>query len=366
MNRNERMVPVSSLKLHPRADLVPDMRESEWSEFYTDIAFKGITTPLEMLADGTILDGRHRFKAAQELGLESVAVVDAPLMGDDPEMYMLKTAVLRRHLTDDQRAVMAARWVQENKVQGQRTSEPRRSEVSTHPTRDEAIGLFNVPQRRVSEATTLMNRQPELAEQVRQGAVSMRDARQETNRERRQEKRERITESLSTPVALNEKYAVIYADPPWEYDWNKSESRDLDNQYPQMSLEDIKALDVPSGDDAVLFLWATSPKLEEALQVMNAWGFEYRTNMVWVKDRVGMGYYARQQHELLLIGKRGELPVPEPEVRPPSVFTHPRLQHSEKPEPFYSLLESMYPDLPKIELFARNKRDGWDRWGNQA
>ena len=113
---------------------------------------------------------------------------------------------------------------------------------------------------------------------------------------------------------------VIYADPPWRYDASQSPSRRIDNHYPTMALEEIKALaeqgEVPAADDAVLFLWATPPLLPEALEVMAAWGFTYRTCMVWVKDRIGMGYYARQRHELLLIGKRGSLPVPEPSDRP--------------------------------------------------
>ena len=133
-----------------------------------------------------------------------------------------------------------------------------------------------------------------------------------------------------------------------------------------MSLAEIKRLDVPACDDAVLFLWATSPKLEEALEVLKAWGFQYRTCMVWVKDKIGMGYYARQRHELLLIGKRGNLPVPDPEDRPDSVVMAPRAGHSEKPEVFYEVIERMYPTCERVELFARHPRDGWAAWGNQA
>ena len=109
-----------------------------------------------------------------------------------------------------------------------------------------------------------------------------------------------------------------------------------------MTLDEIKALTIPSADDAVIFLWVTSPKLAEGLEVMDAWGFSYRTSMVWVKDRIGMGYYARQQHEFLLIGRRGSLPVPDPEDRPASVVTAARGEHSAKPDEFYDLIERMY------------------------
>jgi N6-adenosine-specific RNA methylase IME4 len=133
-----------------------------------------------------------------------------------------------------------------------------------------------------------------------------------------------------------------------------------------MTLDDIKALAIPASDDAVLFLWATSPMLANAVEVMKAWGFDYRTCVVWVKDRIGMGYYVRQQHELLLIGHRGRLPVPDPEDRPSSVINAARGAHSVKPEEGYEIVERMYPLLERVELFARRPRDGWAAWGNEV
>ena len=176
----------------------------------------------------------------------------------------------------------------------------------------------------------------------------------------------RASQQLPTPPLPAGQFHVLYADPPWRYDFAASpDRRQIENHYPTMTLAEIKALDIPASDDAVLFLWATSPKLAEALEVIEAWGFEYRTCMVWVKDKIGMGYYARQRHELLLVAKRGNLPVPEPGLRPDSVIEAPRLDHSAKPPVVYDMLESMYPEATKAELFARNQRDGWTGWGNE-
>ena len=133
-----------------------------------------------------------------------------------------------------------------------------------------------------------------------------------------------------------------------------------------MTAEEIAGLEPPAAPDSVLFLWATNPKLADALAVMQAWGFEYRTNMAWVKDRIGMGYYVRGQHELLLIGKRGGLPVPDTANRPASVVNAPVGGHSAKPTVFYDLIERMYGGLPMAELFARVERPGWHRWGHGA
>jgi N6-adenosine-specific RNA methylase IME4 len=163
-------------------------------------------------------------------------------------------------------------------------------------------------------------------------------------------------------------YRLLYVDPPWRYEHVETENRAIENQYPTMGLDEIAALDVPAADDAVLFLWATSPKLDEAMRVIEAWRFVYRTCAVWDKELIGMGYYFRQQHELLLVAARGSLPVPEPSARPSSVIRSRRGQHSVKPVEVYEILEAMYPDftaLDRVELFARSLRDGWAAWGNE-
>lgn len=161
---------------------------------------------------------------------------------------------------------------------------------------------------------------------------------------------------------------MIYADPPWRYSFSKSSSRKIENQYPTMPLKDICALPVAdiAAENCVLFLWGTSPKLPEAMEVLTSWGFNYTTCGVWRKDKIGMGYYFRQQHELLLIGTRGSHNTPPPPSRPSSVLEGPRTRHSAKPESAYEAIERMYPERTKIELFARIARPGWTRWGFDA
>jgi N6-adenosine-specific RNA methylase IME4 len=194
-------------------------------------------------------------------------------------------------------------------------------------------------------------------------AADREDQREERRRQRSQLKAERIAPPLPTGA-----YRLLYADPPWRYEHVKTESRAIENQYPTMDLEAICQLEVPAADDAVLFLWATPPKLAEALQVIDAWGFTYRTCAVWDKEQIGMGYYFRQQHELLLVGARGEAPVPDAPLRLPSLFRSKRSEHSEKPTFVYGYLEAMYPGFTehdRVELFNRDHRDGWAQWGNE-
>ena len=131
-----------------------------------------------------------------------------------------------------------------------------------------------------------------------------------------------------------------------------------------MSLENIAALKVAevAAEDCVLFLWATAPKLPEALHVMGAWGFQYRTSAVWDKCKIGMGYWFRGQHELLLLGTRGSPDAPEGFE---SVIQEPRRGHSRKPVAAYELIERAYPQASRLELFARQLRPGWMAWGDE-
>lgn len=167
------------------------------------------------------------------------------------------------------------------------------------------------------------------------------------------------------PPLPDKKYQIIYIDPPWRYEFSRSTSREIENQYPTMDIEEIKKLPIGelAEDDSVIFLWATSPKLEEAIGVIKAYGFKYVTSAIWDKLKIGMGYYFRNRHELLLIGKKGALPVPNPKDRVSSVLEIPRGKHSKKPVEFYTILENMYPDATKIEIFSRIDRKGWDTWG---
>jgi N6-adenosine-specific RNA methylase IME4 len=134
-----------------------------------------------------------------------------------------------------------------------------------------------------------------------------------------------------------------------------------------MPLQAIKDLRPPATDNAVLFLWAVNCLLPEVLELISAWGFTYKTNLVWVKPSIGLGYWARNRHELLLFATRGQIDLPEPGQAPDSVIEAERGRHSQKPEQAYQLIETAYPHLSKLELFARGTpRPGWQTWGNQA
>lgn len=164
------------------------------------------------------------------------------------------------------------------------------------------------------------------------------------------------------------KFRVLYADPPWKYNDELIEGYGAaEHHYPTMTVDELCALPIAdlAPSDAVLFLWATSPLLDDAFAIVSAWGFEYKTSFVWDKVKHNYGHYNSVRHELLLVSTRGSC-TPDSDTLRDSVVECPRGEHSEKPDVFYEIIEEMYQRGPRLELFARRARKGWKRWGNQA
>lgn len=174
-------------------------------------------------------------------------------------------------------------------------------------------------------------------------------------------------------------YSTILADPPWPYGQPLGRGQkegDLARgglPYAAMAIVDIKRVPVPliAASDCQLWLWTTNSHLHEALHVMETWGFTYKTMATWAKTQIGLGYWLRGQTEHLLLGTKGS---PRAKLNGPhgatgkawsTLVTAPRQDHSRKPQAFYDMIEDM-SEAPRIELFARALRLGWDSWGDEA
>ena len=172
------------------------------------------------------------------------------------------------------------------------------------------------------------------------------------------------------------KYKIIYADPPWQYKVysKKGLGRTAESYYPTMRLEDIQALPVGelADSDCVLFMWTTIPLLEDCFSVMRAWGFEYKTvAFVWIKlnrksDSLfwGMGHWTRANAELCMVATKGHPKRKSAGVHQ-VIISHIE-EHSKKPNEARERIIQLMGDLPRVELFARQKTDGWDVWGNEV
>lgn len=191
-------------------------------------------------------------------------------------------------------------------------------------------------------------------------------------KERRADREENLGRKLK--ALPDRKFGVILADPEWEHvAWSDAGlAKAAVNHYPVSSIDTIKSRPVAdiAADDCVLFMWTTVPHLDQAFDVIRAWGFEYKTSAVWNKTypgkQQGMGYWFRINHEILIVATRGDVVAPAPGTQFGSVHSSEPRDHSVKPDWQYEIIESYFPNLPKIELNARRARPGWEAWGLEA
>jgi N6-adenosine-specific RNA methylase IME4 len=173
------------------------------------------------------------------------------------------------------------------------------------------------------------------------------------------------------------KFRTVLADPPWQFS-NRTgkiapEHRRL-SRYRTLSLDDIKEIPVALAveDKAHLYLWVPNALLMEGLEVMKAWGFQYKTNIIWHKvrkdggpDGRGVGFYFRNTTEMLLFGVRGAMRTLQPGRTQVNIIKTRKREHSKKPDEIYPLIQAC-SSAPYLELFARGKRRGWTQWGDEV
>jgi N6-adenosine-specific RNA methylase IME4/ParB-like chromosome segregation protein Spo0J len=372
-------------KFHPLADVLPLIEGAEFDQLVANIAKNGLLNPIT-IHDDMVLDGRNRDRACRAAGVEPLCVT---FTGDDPAAFVLSQNLARRHLGPSERAMVAAKLA--TLKDGQRQV----GKFAYVPTQEQAAQLAGVSERSVKSARAVLEHgTTELQEAVTRGRLAVHLA-EKAARESPQAQAEllaavgagrtfqswqnnhgrkrRAAELAATTKAMpvdEGRWPVILADPPWDFEVyapDKQMSHPA-NHYPIMSLDQIKALPLAklAFMNSVLFLWTTVPLLRTTFEVLDAWNFEYKSGLVWDKEFPGMGYWVRGQHELLLLATKGNPPLPATENVPASVIRERRREHSRKPEASYALIERMFPDLPKLELFARQARPGWEVWGNQV
>lgn len=175
----------------------------------------------------------------------------------------------------------------------------------------------------------------------------------------------------------DKRYSIIYADPPWQFKTysDKGKGRSAERHYPTMTKTEIQQLPIDriSADDSVLLLWVTAPCLIEGLDLIRAWGFSYKTvAFTWVKQNkksdsffTGMGYYTRSNAEFCLLATKGKVLERKSHSVSSVLCTHIE-RHSKKPDEARERIVTLFGDIPRIELFARQHSDGWDCWGNEV
>ena len=380
-------------------------------ELAGSIKANGLLQPIVLRPRGTegywLVAGHHRLEAARKLKWEAIAAIIFDGMdADEAELAEIDENLIRAELSPIERALHVARrnelyeirhpetkkgatgkYRQKSKI---RTSEKSaaafiddtaektgkaRSTIALDVQRGNLGGIGDAIGTSLDKGDEVdalgklpADRRTALIERARAGEkVSAKTEAKKAKREQREQ--DLAGKTLALPSKL---YGAIIVDPEWkDVVWSEETGMDraAANHYPVSPEDVIKSRPVGNiaAKDCVLFLWTTNQHLRIALDVMETWGFEYKSNYVWVKDGISTGRWNRSRHEILLIGTRGNPVCPAPGTQRDSAIMSPRRAHSEKPECFLEMIEAYFPNTPKIELNCRGKpRPGWDAWGNEV
>lgn len=345
----------------------------------------GLLHPVVVSRDGILIAGERRIEAAKQLGWDVIPSTVATDLDDALSLLRAErdentqrkdfapseAVAVARDLAPLERKAAKARQAVAGPKQG-KGAKPSASGKLPEPvgdTRDKLAAAVGLSGRNLEKATAVVEAAEEdpafapLVEQMDRTGVHR--AYMQLRRERRAREAKR---TMGWPDA---KYRVLYADPPWNYadkaDAGSVQGGGAEQHYPSMTMAQLCELPVEAlcESDAVLFLWVTSPLLLESAPVITAWGFVYKASFVWDKVKHNVGHYNSVRHELLLVCTRGSC-TPDVPQQFDSVQTIERGPHSEKPEDFRRIIDTLYPNGKRIEFFPRRRVAGWDAYGYEA
>lgn len=364
-------------------NLIPSLNLEELSSLEASLKHEGCRDPL-VVWNNTIIDGHHRYAICTKHGISFDVVEKSELETElDVKLWMINNQFSRRNLPTETRLALAYRFKEFEADKAKERQGTRNDLVDSDINIAQPVGR--------SKTFEYKNRgRGTLGEIAKKAGVSHTTAEQYDTIQRKgsEEQKAEVAEGKSsikkvyTQIQKAErleknkaaewpkgKYRVIYADPPWHYGDERSGGNHggAVDHYNTMSINELKNMPLSSltEDNAVLFLWATAPLLPEALELINAWGFKYKTNFIWDKVKHNMGHYNSVRHELLLIATNGSC-TPDNVQLFDSVQSIERTdRHSEKPEEFRKIIDTLYTYGNKLEMFARKQVEGWEVFGNE-
>jgi protein gp37/N6-adenosine-specific RNA methylase IME4 len=369
------------------------------------ISLEGFTVPILINKDGSLIAGNHRLEAVKQLGWTHIPVIVKdvdPLMArlieideniqrneldalDQGKHLVERDEVLRKmglraevgqgrplknseesspFLTTEEIAAqvgMSERIAQQRKQIYRSLSEDVREEFEGTPLADRVTDLLHLAQADSEQIDDLRKQTPDLWEGLKAGELTTTQAFREYRRR-----------TLPVPAPIEGTYRVWYADPPWQYrQTGYHDMSPAERHYPTMTIEALcemgEMIKERAEENAVLFLWVTAPILPGAFPVIEAWGFTYKSCLIWDKSASVFGNYLDVRHEMLLICTRGSCIPDMQEKKFASVMAIPRSnRHSEKPAFFREMIDTLYPHGNRIELFARQNIPGWDSYGAEV
>ena len=366
--------------------LVPEPEKDEYDSIMNSIKNERQQEPIIVWKDpksekNFVIDGHTRYKICNELGIEPKIQFKTFTSWLQAKKYAIDVNLLRRHLLQPKKVELAFKLVEiENKLAEER-------KLSTIPVKGQkGFQPMSVPNgintgRAVEFVAEKTGMSPRTVARIKCVLDSgnkelIRNVMNGTTKPSHAERQIRKENAIRNPIPLPEgKFRVILSDVPFAYD-NELEGAP---NYPTLNTEEIINLKDKNGkpitsvfsNDCIIFFFSPIPKLEEALKVLSAWGFKYKTAIIWSKEKdgkpqEGTGYYVRATCELLLIATKGKMGPPLPQNRALGIIKEPRTKvHSQKPDRIRSLITKMYPGEKPLELFGRTKVESWEVWGDQ-
>jgi N6-adenosine-specific RNA methylase IME4 len=360
-------------EFHPVANIFPLLQGEDFEELKRDIAQNGLIQPIWLHPDGRIIDGRNRWRACLETNTTAHFEIwdeakHGPLIN-----FVLSLNLHRRHLDSSQRAVIAIEVLpileeQARQRQLATLKQNQNTDVELFPhrvngkARDQTAVLMQTNGRYIQDAKRLKEEAPDLFDKVKNGQLTIPQAKQEIARHHVP------TPAITPPLPLG-KYRCIVLDPPWPM--KKIEREERPNQgieldYPTMSLEEIAALPIPDLADengCHLYVWVTQKYLPAGLELVKQWGYRYECLMTWRKN-VGITPFSwMYDTEHVIFARCGNLSIQQLGLR--LSFDAPACGHSVKPDVFFDERVLLASPQPRLEMFARKYREGFEGWGNE-
>ena len=359
---------------------IPPLSDEEFAQLEKNILADGCRDPL-VLWGQLIVDGHNRYVICTRHGLPFATVQKEFASRDEALDWTDANQLGRRNLTPDQRSIIRGRRFNRTKkpigapLGSSNASKIKGDKVSPLiPKTSKALAAqYGVSDRTIIRDGKRADAIERLAVTAPEQAKAVLDGKKRFNEVIQETRVVEVHEKLVNIEIPKGKHRVIYADPPWWYatpQHSKTEQATvLKSHYPSMKIDEICALPVKqmAADNAVLFLWTTSPLLFEAGKVIDAWGFTYKASIIWDKVKHNVGHYVSVRHEFLLICTRGSCPKDSDKLAD-SVVVMERTEHSAKPDIFRNMIDEMYVPVKgdRVELFARaDLPKHWKAWGNQ-
>ena len=358
-------------EFHPAANIFPLMQGEAFESLVADIRAHGQHEPI-WLFNGKIIDGRNRYRACLEAGVEPKF-----RQYDGTEewlvQFILSANLERRHLTSDQRAACAVealsyerRLAKQRQRQGGEHKVPQKiGEAKKHfgEATQRVAKQFKTNRTYISFLAKLRDEVPADFEAVKAGEKRLGDIK--TAHARRDIERQRLEIAEGRAALPEGKFEVIVIDPPWPYDTQYSPTHWTGRagcRYPVMSITELQALELPTAKNCILWLWTTNAFMGEACDLLEAWGFQRKTILTWMKPRLGLGHWLRNRTKHCLLAVKGSPKVSL--TNQSTVLEAPAREHSRKPDEFYKLVETLCLGR-RLDYFSREKRPGWEQFGSE-